>query len=123
MIKWMNSDSQLVGRSHRYIYRERPSCDDVHQGKHCIILDNIEDFIWGGEIMIFIKDLFNHVEFKLPFAWALENISSMNMNITSGLHVALCRTSSSKLAMDMFANWVHMLSPWQYQKFGEIIDH
>ena len=31
----------------------------------------------------------------------MKNISSMNPNITSGLHLALFRTSSSKLAMNM----------------------
>ena len=32
-----------------------------------------------------------------------KNISSMNLNITNRLHLALCNTSSSKLAMNMLA--------------------
>ena len=33
----------------------------------------------------------------------MKNISSINLNIASGLHLALRRTSSPKLAMNMFA--------------------
>ena len=50
----------------------------------------------------------------------MKNIS-MNLNITSGSHLALHRTSSSKLAMNMLAKLGVYFFPWQRQKFIETV--
>ena len=40
----------------------------------------------------------------------MKNISSMNLNFTSGLHLALPKTSSSKLAKKILAKYLDALN-------------
>ena len=44
----------------------------------------------------------NYINSSLEW-YQMKNISSMNLNITNGLHLALRRILSSKLAMNMLA--------------------
>ena len=52
------------------------------------------------------------------FEWdQMKNISSMKLDISSGLHLALRNIISSKLAMNVLAKLGAYFCPWQCQKF------